>query len=137
MYDKAIGATILRRYVHFTLAYWHSFKHVVHKTWKHFALELWAPMWHNLYPNSLFLIKGKHPGDELLHMLYAAFAYTSIKDDIIRIANREDGPIVESNVQMAKDLIFLFEFAIPTVTSLCKKFFIVPVFFLACMCSKY
>ena len=100
--------------MNFTLAYWHTLKHAVHKVWKCFALELWAPMWHNLYPSGLFLIKGKHPGDELLHMIYAANAYHEIKANLYDML-AEDGLLSETNSMMVKDLIFLFEFAIPAV----------------------
>lgn len=94
-------------------------KHAVHKVWKEFALELWAPMWHQLYPSSLFRIKGVHPSDEILHLLYAAHAYERrLKPILMQMANvNELSKCTESNAVMVKDLVFLFEFAIPSVSN--------------------
>ena len=86
----------------------------MHKIWKYFALDIWAPLWHNLYPSTLFLIKGKNPTDELLHMIYSANAYCNIKDDLWELAKNTE-ELSATNIVMVKDLIFLFEFAIPMV----------------------
>lgn len=107
----------LRKFISISLAWWHSMKHAVHKVWNEFALEIWAPMWHQLYPSSLFRIKGQHPSDEILHMLYAAHAYdTRLKPILMKMAHASElAKYSETNAVMVKDLVFLFEFAIPSV----------------------
>jgi len=106
----------MRRYVSLSLAWWHNLKHAVHQLWKYFSLELWAPLWHHLYPSDLFIIKGKSPQDEISHMLYVAYAYPEIAADLHSLLN--DRTLTAANIAMVKDFVFLFEFAIPAVTSL-------------------
>ena len=106
----------MRRYVSLSLAWWHNLKHAVHQLWKYFSLELWAPLWHHLYPSDLFIIKGKSPQDEISHMLYVAYAYPEIAADLHSLLN--DRTLTAANIAMVKDFVFLFEFAIPAVSSL-------------------
>ena len=123
-YDTTETASHLRRYVSLSLAWWHSMKHAVHQVWKFFALSLWAPMWHHLYPGSLFLIKGKSPQDEISHLLYAAHAYPAIAEDLHGLLT--DRTLSQGNLAMVKDLIFLFEFAIPSVETLTPCVLFIP-----------
>ena len=47
-------------------------------------------------------------------MIYASKAYYYIRDDLYKLLDTGNG-LSESNIAMTKDLIFLFEFAIPVV----------------------
>ena len=114
MYTNTETAAAMRRYISLSLAWWHSLKHAVHQVWKFFALELWAPLWHHLYPADLFLIKGKSPQDEISHLLYVAYAYPDFADDLRALVTERT--LTAGNIAMVKDFIFLFEFAIPAVT---------------------
>jgi len=114
MYDPGHpSTTVLRKYMSINLSWWHTLKHVIHKTWKAFANDLFGPLWHTLYPSSLFFIKSQSPQDELLHMLHVVFSYPTFRKDLQAL--RDNDELSLPNLAAVHDLFFLCEYAIPSV----------------------
>ena len=95
------------------LAWWHTYKHASLLIWKRFAKTISAPMWHELYPNSIFPINPSRLVGVTTHLMYLFLAYPKFKADLDRLKELDLAPRFEA---FRKDLVFLFEFAIPVVT---------------------
>jgi hypothetical protein len=95
------------------LAPWHNFKHGVELLWKHFAHEIFAPMYHFLYPQNKFAIKYQSPQEPLVHMMLLAHAYPTFKPALTAAMN--DPEATKPNLSLLADIEFLCEFGIPAV----------------------
>lgn len=118
MYDVSGGGAQLRKHMSMNLCWWHNLKQASHTIWKKFADVLWAPLWHTLYPTSMFYKTNRSPQDELVHMLHAASAWPDIRDDVAHILRTPDsgeGSVSANSKSLARNLIFLFDYAIPAV----------------------
>jgi hypothetical protein len=113
MYDVSNGGHLLRKYVSVNLSWWHTLKHASHTVWKKFADILWAPLWHALYPTSMFFKSNQSPQDELVHMVHVANAYRTVRADfnVLRLART----CTPNTLALLNNLHFLFEYAIPAV----------------------
>ena len=69
-YDITDGGAILRRYISVNLGWWQILKNVVEKLWQRFAVSVFAPFFHSLYPATRFPAKSRGPQDGLIHILY-------------------------------------------------------------------
>ena len=131
MYDISEGGKLLRKYASANLSWWHTLKHASHTVWKKFAEVFWCPLWHFLYPTTMFFKNNQSPQDELLHMLHVAHSYERNKAQFnaLRLGNTLD----PNSQTLVNNLHFLFEYAIPAVhTSINinfkkKKFFLINI----------
>jgi hypothetical protein len=115
MYDRSDGGRLMRTYVSCNLGWWHTYKLVALKLWKVFAPSLLAPLWHHLYPNSQFHIKPSSLASVLYHYLALHWSYPSIKDELTGLLSIPADQTSLRFMNTVKDLIFFFEYAIPTV----------------------
>jgi hypothetical protein len=113
MYDSEDNGATFRKYNSVNLAWWHTYKHAANKLWEEFAPTVFAPLWHLLYPGSQFHAKiGSFPS-LIAHLTYLRVAYPGIKVQLHSLLQRDNLDVHRTN--MAANLEFLFEFAIPTV----------------------
>ena len=115
MYDRSDGGRRLRMFTSVNMAPWHNFKHGVELVWHTFAHEIFAPMYHYLYPTNKFAIKYQSPQEPLLHMMLLAHAYPSFKPALTEAKNNPDATL--ANQSLLADIEFLCEFCIPAVRS--------------------
>lgn len=113
MYDQSDGGRKLRTFASVNLAPWHNFKHGVELIWKNWANEIFAPMYHYMYPQNKFAIKYQSPQEPLMHMMLLCQAYPSFKAQL-KSGIEQDGA-KKTNVCLLRDLEFLCEYAIPVV----------------------
>jgi hypothetical protein len=113
LYDHSDGGKNLRTYASVNLAPWHNFKHGVELIWKHWSLEVFAPMYHYLYPQNKFAIKYQSPQEPLIHMMLLCNAYPAFKSHL-QNALQQEGMSIQ-NLCLLRDIEFLCEYAIPVV----------------------
>ena len=112
-YDHSDGGRQLRAFASVNLAPWHNFKHGVELIWKQWAQEIFAPMYHYLYPQNKFAIKYQSPQEPLVHMMLLCNAYPGFKANL-QNAMEQDG-LSRPNLSLLRDIEFLCEYAIPVV----------------------
>ena len=118
MYDRSGGGTRFRTNVSVNPGWWHTYKHAAMKIWERFAPTLIAPLWHHLYPNSQFHIKPSSFPSVQYHFLALHLAYPRIRDKLMaQLENGKHGH--RRHLNGIKDMIFFFEFALPTVPLFC------------------
>jgi hypothetical protein len=114
MYDKSDGGLKFRKYCTVSLGWWHTYKHVALKIWDTFALTIWAPLFHFLYPGETFYRQSKN----LMHVLALyQCCMEGYKDICVTFRRLAENPSVTVAVKMAiRELLFVFDFALPVVT---------------------
>ena len=109
---------MLRQNASIWLAPWHNYKHAVELVWKQFANFLFAPLFHELYPNNKFIIKYPSPQEPTMFLLLLAKSYPKFKlplnAAIARLKATKPAGYFKK-LAMLQDLQMLVEFAIPTV----------------------
>ena len=117
-YSEFDGGRRFRRYNSCNLAPWHTYKYACLKIWKFFAPTILAPLWHHLYPAAQFHLKpGSFPSVQH-HLLMLHYAWPTVKETL---HDARTGQGVGSSMQqLLDDVEFLFECAIPTVTTQTK-----------------
>ena len=126
MYDCTDGGIVLRKYISVNLGWWHTLKNATEKLWQRFALSVFAPFYHSLYPSARFPIKSRGPQDALIHFLYLGAAYRqripgtnkTVRDKLMTLlarAEEEHSPMDEQALYHLYNLKFLFEYALPSV----------------------
>jgi len=107
-YDTSDGGADFREHVSVNLAWWHTYKHACHVVWKFFSRDVFAPLFHHLFPGQHFYEKPKS-----LSVIVSLF-------QIVKLAY---GNFLEAQVNEvrstgcppAADFTFLCENAIPAV----------------------
>jgi hypothetical protein len=94
------------------LAWWHTYKIAVGRIWKAFAKEIWAPLWHYLYPGHTFFVKQGSLSCMVSHMMYVFMARDELQPLLEKVLEEDLGA---ASRQMAQDLDFLINIAIPVV----------------------
>jgi hypothetical protein len=137
MYDRSDGGRLFRTYVSVNLGWWHTYKFLTFRLWQVFARSLLAPLWHHLYPNSQFHYKPSSFASVLYHFLALHWSYPSFKDKLKELLEIPADQTNRRYTNTVKDLIFLFEFAIPTVrpTFVVFAFYIVLIVVFSCRSS--
>ena len=115
MYCKNGGGVRFRKFNGLNLAWWHSYKYCITQIWKQFAAEVFAPLWHNLYPGHTFFRKHGQVSVMAMHVMYLQLAYPAVKQKLHSLLDK-DSLHAKSRVYV-RDLIFLLELAIPVVQS--------------------
>ena len=118
MYDESDGGRRLRLFNCVNLAWWHNFKHCAMKLWQKFARELFAPLWHFLYPNGQFNPQPKSLSAVILHFLYLFKALPYISDTLDELLKLSHLDLSLKYRLFIQDLNFLLRMAIPVVTSI-------------------
>jgi hypothetical protein len=113
MYNKNGGGDAFRRFNSCNMAWWHSYKHACLKIWEAFACSLLAPWWHFLYPGAQFHKKPSSFPSVVYHLLVLSKTWPHIKGKVQEL--RADVEIRGARKQLLDNVVFLFEFAIPTV----------------------
>ena len=120
MYDKGDGGKRLRMYNGCGLAWWHTFKHACLRLWKVFSREIFAPLWHHLYPGHTFFEKPGSLPMVMSHLLYIQMSRDAVIEELTKLHNDMTLPLQTS--YMVDDLHFLVEIAIPVVRkSACRR----------------
>jgi hypothetical protein len=114
MYNKRGGGKEFAKYNSTNLAWWHNYKHASLLIWKRFAAPIMAPLWHLLYPNSIFQIQPARLTSVTTHLMYLFYAYPHFKKQLDS-CDDQDLDLAPRYKAMKDDLVFLFEFAIPVV----------------------
>jgi hypothetical protein len=99
-----------------TLAWWHTYNYCVKEIWAKFANQLWAPMWHHLYPNSKFYVDSTSMPSMCMHFMFMLLVWPEVKP-LLMTAKTAPGLTGKGRVFL-EDLEFLCEWAIPQVGSL-------------------
>lgn len=118
MYDSSGGGEDIRKFTTVTLAWWHTFKHVTNKIWMEMHHTVFGPMMLELYPADKCYRKPQSLLSAVVHFQYMRYAYPAIREDLHGLLRDEalvDKPHI---LQRARNLIFMFEFAIPSVHEL-------------------
>lgn len=116
MYDCTQGGKKLRTYNALSLALWHTFKQTCMLIWQTFANELFAPLWHHLYPGHIFFRKPSSLPSVVSHLLFLHMGCSAVLPDLERLCTANNTS--SASKIMAQDLLFLFNVAIPVVMSL-------------------
>jgi hypothetical protein len=85
--------------------------------WKQFANEVWAPLWHCLYPGHTFYVKSGNLSSVLVHLLYVQLAYPKVEQTLNALLARDDLKVPAR--AMANDLLYLMRVAIPVIHVSC------------------
>ena len=112
-YNTTGGGRLWRKFNSINLAWWHTVKHASFKIWKEFSQRLLAPWWHEMYPNGQFHVKPSSYPNVQAHLLLLHMSYPKLKWRIQQTMLGED--MQPRYKTFLADLVFLFEFAIPTV----------------------
>jgi hypothetical protein len=115
MYDQTEGGAQLRKYNGCNLAWWHTFKHTAMLIWSTFSCELFAPLWHHLYPGHYFYREPSSLPCVISHMLFLQMSRDAVITDL-KVISTDTETGYQSKL-MALDLIFILEIAIPVVTN--------------------
>ena len=118
MYDHSDGCKRLRMFNFVTLAYWHSFKFVSQQLWKVFANDVWAPLWHTLYPGHAFYTTSKSLPMVVAHFIYLEVAFDGNNQEKLDRLLASVSTLKPQAAHMLHDLNFLIRIAIPVVASL-------------------
>ena len=117
MYDHSDGCKRLRMFNFVTLAYWHSFKFVSQQLWKVFANDVWAPLWHTLYPGHAFYKTNKSLPMVVAHFIYVEVAFDGQNQEKLDRLLTNVSILKPQAANMLHDLNFLIRIAIPVVLS--------------------
>ena len=112
MYNKRGGGEEFAKFNSVNLAWWHNYKHASLLIWRRFANTIFAPLWHVLYPSSIFPVKPSRLTPVTTVLMYVFYAYPSFKASLALLSKEDLAPRFEA---LRSDLVFLFEFAIPVV----------------------
>ena len=115
---------MLRQNASIWLAPWHNYKHAVELVWKQYANMLFAPLFHNLYPQNKFIIKYPSPQEPTMFMLFVAKAYPMFKPQLVAAIDRVKAGNLATNfkrLSSLRDIQILCEFLIPAVPYECRK----------------
>ena len=95
------------------LAWWHNYKHTCFQVYSVFADDIFAPLWHHMYPGHIFYKKPSSFGGVLAQLLCLHQAYPRVRvllDAVLALDTLRD-----DIATMAKDLKFLLDIAVPVV----------------------
>ena len=114
-YDASDGGADFREQVSVNLAWWHTYRHACHVVWNFFSRDVFAPLFHHLFPGQQF---HEHP--KTLSVVVSLF-------QIVKLAY---GSFLEAQVTEvrstgcppAADFTFLCENAIPAVLACALAF---------------
>ena len=112
MYNKRGGGEIFCKYNSANLAWWHTYKHASLLIWRRFANVLCAPLWHTLYPRSIFPVTPPRLAPITTHLMYMFHAYPKFKAQLDALESEDLQPRFDA---LRRDIKFMFEFAIPVV----------------------
>ena len=111
-YDVSNGAAKFREEVSVNLAWWHTYKFALHVVWKFFARDVFAPLFHHLFPGQHFYHAPKSLSVIVSMFQIVKLAYGNfLSAEVARVRNTGSIP--------AADFTFLCENAIPAVPSAC------------------
>ena len=103
----------MRKFNGLNLAWWHTYKYSVGQIWKRFANEVFAPLWHNLYPGHTFYEKQAKVSIQVVHMMHLDMAYPAVQDKLHEVLTLPN--VLPRTRVFVRDMIFLHEMAIPVV----------------------
>ena len=116
MGDKTLE---VRKRVFINLAPWHTFKVVVQRVYKHFGEEVFAHVFHALFPDQNFKPKPKKLSACVTIFQYLRKSYPRWRDRLRAICDTP-GAMYSQYHGQALRLQTLMEFCIPAVRFLCR-----------------
>ena len=117
-YDVSDGGKDFRKVISPNLAWWHNYKHASLTVWTAFASELWAPLFHNLYPSHEFFTTNCKLPMVTAHFQFLLIAYPTFAEQLKAMCSNQK--LKPSMRIAAQDLRFVCEFALPTVRTLLR-----------------
>jgi len=123
MYDTSGAGKAYRRLTFSGLAWWHSYKAACFKLWSVFGKEVFAPLFHCLFPNGMFFPKPKYLSNVVQIFTYIRIAYPAFKPQLDAALKMKQLP-VQSKCHLL-NIRTICEFCIPVVWyTLCIYLFI-------------
>ena len=113
-YDQSGGGIRFRTFNSIGMAWWHTYKHTCFQLLKVFSTDVFAPIWHHLYPGHHFYAKPGSFACVQAQLMQLHLAYPSIQHHFENIIEQEYNPAC---YKMLMDLKYLMEVAIPVVSS--------------------
>lgn len=114
MYDKTNGGKTMRLFNSCGMAWWHTYKYASFKLWEFFANDVFAPLFHTLYPGHGFFIKPSSFAMITTHFLLLLKSYPAVRDDLQALTTTPG--VSATSAAFGKDLQFLLGTAIPVVS---------------------
>ena len=113
MYNVSGGGKTFRKYNSVNLAWWHTFKMAAMKIWKVFAPDVFAPLFHHLFPGHTFFVK---PSSFVCVQAHLVWLFMSREAAIPKLTElTEDHTQPPRVASYARDVLFLLKIAIPVV----------------------
>jgi hypothetical protein len=115
LYDKNGAGVHLRKYMGWSLAWWHNYKWATYRIMSVFAVDFIAPLFHNLFPDRSFDVKKMSVPAATAILSYIRLSYKSVKPDLdaaIALGNS----VNPTFMVLLLNLRDLFEFFIPVVS---------------------
>lgn len=116
LYDKNGAGIHLRKYMGWSLAWWHNYKWATYRIITVFAVDFIGPLFHNLFPDRTFNVKQMSVPSATAILSYIRLSYPAVKPDLdaaIALGNT----VKPSQMILLKNMRDLFEYFIPTVGS--------------------
>ena len=96
----------------FFLGTWHPYKTFAQRIWIKFFSDVFAPVFHVLFPKNKCFLKPKLQS-VITMFIYISMAYKIQRQNILKILNKIDRESESFN--LGQNFITLFEFLLPTV----------------------
>ncbi len=113
-YDKNGAGIHLRKYVGWSLAWWHNYKWATYRIMSVFGVDFIGPLFHNLFPDRSFDVKKMSVPSATAILSYIRLSYPNVKPELdaaIALGNR----VHPADMILLVNLRDLFEYFIPTV----------------------
>jgi hypothetical protein len=107
-YDISDGGAEFREQVSVNLAWWHTYKHACMVVWKFFSRDVFAPLFHHLFP-------GQHFYDHPKSLSVVVSMFQIVKLAYANYLLAQVNGVRATGSAPAADFTFLCENAIPAV----------------------
>ncbi len=113
MYDKTRGGEHLRTRIVCVLATWHTYKAAAYKVFKKYSGDVFAPLFHRLFPSNIFFAKPSYFTSLLSMFQYLRIAYPMVESDMKSALATDLNPNMQNHLLNLRALCTFF---IPVVT---------------------
>ena len=117
LYDKNGAGVHLRKYMGWSLAWWHNYKWSTYRIMSVFGVDFIGPLFHTLFPDRSFDVKKMSVPSATAILSYIRLSYPEVKDvldEAIKLGNL----LHPTQMTLLLNLRDLFEYFIPTVSLL-------------------
>ena len=106
MYNKRGGGEEFAKFNSVNLAWWHNYKHaslLICRRFGNTIFLVFAPLWHVLYPSSIFPVKPSRLTALTTVLMFLFYAYPSFKSSLALLSKEDLAPRFEA---LRSDLVF-------------------------------